>query len=325
LLVIGSPRQRKHKKKRKGMAVTVDPAKRDGADEENELCVRFLHQVPDNRRYGPAMERRGTHAEEIERAFTTQADAFEDPARNRVFTADSAWAFDRLPRVPGDLGLDVAAGTGHAARQLAPSVAVMVAVDATEAMLARGREQARREGLLNVVYMQGEAEALPFLAQSFDIAVCRFAMHHFERPEAVIAELARCTRAGGHVAVVDLIAHQSPDISVRQNQLERLRDPSHTRMLAERELVDLMTEAGLALVNVETRGAQRPLAPWLAQSATPPDVAERIRRSLRSELSTGADPTGFAPRECEREGELWFNQTFAACVAVRRPVPPTPE
>ena len=104
---------------------------------------------------------------------------------HRFFTADAARAFDRLPRAPSDLGLDVAAGTGHAARQLAPSVAVMVAVDATAAMLDRGREQARREGLLNLVYMRGEAEALPFLAESFDVTVCRFAMHHFERPEAV--------------------------------------------------------------------------------------------------------------------------------------------
>ena len=84
-----------------------------------------------------------------------------------------------------------------------------------------------------------------------------------------------------------------------------------------------MTEAGLAPGEVETRAVQRPLAPWLEQSATPPDVAERIRRSLRSELSAGGEPTGFAPRE--REGELWFTQTFAACVAVRRPAPAMPE
>jgi SAM-dependent methyltransferase len=182
-------------------------------------------------------------------------------------------------------------------------------------MLARGREQARQEGLRNVVYMQGEAEALPFLAGSFDIAICRFAMHHFERPEVVIAELVRCTRVGGHVAIVDLIADQTSDIAARQNQLERLRDPSHTRMIAEGELVGMMTEAGLAPLDVQTRALPRPLAPWLTQAATPPDAADEIRRSLLSELSANSNPTGFAP--LEREGELWFTQTFAACVGVR--------
>jgi ubiquinone/menaquinone biosynthesis C-methylase UbiE len=257
-----------------------------------------------------------THAEEVERAFTTQADAFEDSARNRVFTTDSTWAFDRLPRAAGDLALDVAAGTGHAARQLAPSVGAVVAVDATAAMLVRGREQARREGLANVIYMQGDAEALPFVDQSFDVAVCRFAVHHFEHPEAVVAELARCVCAGGHVAIVDLIADEAPDIAAEQNRLERLRDPSHTRMLAEPELVDLMAGAGLEPVAVTTRALERPLAPWLDQSATARDVADRIRGSLHAELD-GDDGalTGFAPQE--RDGELWFTQTFAACIAAR--------
>lgn len=75
------------------------------------------------------------HAGRIERAFTHQAAAFEDATRNRVFTADARWAFDALPRHGDELVLDAAAGTGHAARQLAPSVRAVVALDATEAML----------------------------------------------------------------------------------------------------------------------------------------------------------------------------------------------
>jgi ubiquinone/menaquinone biosynthesis C-methylase UbiE len=59
------------------------------------------------------------HARRIERAFTTQADAFEDPSRNQVFTSDARWVFERLPLTADDVVLDVAAGTGHAARQLA--------------------------------------------------------------------------------------------------------------------------------------------------------------------------------------------------------------
>lgn len=54
------------------------------------------------------------HAEEINRAFTAQAEAFEDPGRNRVFTADAHWVFERLPMTGDELVLDVAAGTGHA-------------------------------------------------------------------------------------------------------------------------------------------------------------------------------------------------------------------
>ncbi|MGI8714074.1 MAG: class I SAM-dependent methyltransferase [Solirubrobacteraceae bacterium] len=252
------------------------------------------------------------HRQRIERAFTGQADAFEDRARNRVFTSDASWVFDHLPRAGDELAIDVAAGTGHAARQLAPSVRAVVALDATAAMLARGREQARREQILNVVFMQGDAAALPFLDGSFDIAVCRFAAHHFERPEAVVAELARCTRTGGHVALVDLIAADDAGLAAQQNRLERLRDESHARMLARGELVELLGAAGLQPVDVSTRALRRPLEPWLDQAATGDDAAAEIRRTLRSELA-GGEPTGFAPTEID--GRLMFTQTFAACIS----------
>jgi hypothetical protein len=50
------------------------------------------------------------HAEQIEQAFTTQGEAFEDPSRNRVFTSDARWVFERLPLIAEDLVLDVSAG-----------------------------------------------------------------------------------------------------------------------------------------------------------------------------------------------------------------------
>jgi hypothetical protein len=50
--------------------------------------------------YAGPMTAEEPHATAIRRAFTTQAGAFEDPARNRLFTIDARWVFDALP-VPG--------------------------------------------------------------------------------------------------------------------------------------------------------------------------------------------------------------------------------
>ncbi len=251
------------------------------------------------------------HRQRIERAFTGQAEAFEDARFNRVFTGDAGWLFERLPRGPQDLVLDVAAGTGHAARQLASDVRAVVAVDATEAMLRRGRDAARAEGRRNIVFVHGDAADLPFPDASFDIAVCRFAVHHFPAPERPLAELNRCVRPGGRVAVADLVADDDPGVAEVQNELERRRDPSHTRMLSAAELAEAVAASGCTQVTVECRALVRPLGPWLEQAGCPPEASDAIRARLEDELA-GGPVTGLAPRW--REGELVFAQTFASCI-----------
>jgi ubiquinone/menaquinone biosynthesis C-methylase UbiE len=239
------------------------------------------------------------HAEAVAKAFSQQAEAFEDPRFNRLFTTDSEWLFERLPLDRDDLVLDVAAGTGHVARRLAPRVRAVVALDATAAMLEQGRAQAPP----NVIFVRGDAAALPFLDGSFDIVVSRFAVHHFERPEVQLAEMRRCVRPGGRLAIADLVAEHE-----EQNRLERLRDPSHTRMLTLDEL-----KALVGTDDVEVRGVVRPLEPWLAQTETPEPAAKEIRAALAAELDGGA-PTGFRPSR-DDDGELHFVHTMASLIA----------
>jgi SAM-dependent methyltransferase len=238
---------------------------------------------------------------ERERSFTQQAAAFEDPRFNRLFTTDSEWLFERLSLGADDLVLDVAAGTGHVARRLAPSVRAVVALDATRAMLEQGRAQAPP----NVLFVPGDAAALPFLDASFDVVVTRFAIHHFEDPAVQLAEMRRVLKPGGRLAVADLIAH--PEAAETQNRLEALRDPSHVRMLELDELTTLVQGD-----DVEVRDVVRPLEPWLLQTEPAPEAADEIRAALRDEIA-GGPPTGFRPSE--RDGELHFVHTMASLIA----------
>jgi ubiquinone/menaquinone biosynthesis C-methylase UbiE len=247
------------------------------------------------------------HSEAIERAFTQQAEAFEDPTYNRLFTTDSEWLFDRLPLTSDDLVLDVAAGTGHVARRMAPKVRAVLAIDATEAMLEAGRIEAKRAALRNVVFMQADAAKLPFLDASFDIVVSRFAVHHFENPRVQLSEMRRCLRMGGRLAIADLVCDPDADVAELQNHLERLRDPSHTRMLSLEKLADLVGST-----DVEFRDVERKLGPWLEQTQTSPEARAEIRDALEAELA-GGPATGFRPREVE--GQLGFLHTMASVIA----------
>ena len=247
------------------------------------------------------------HAKTVERAFGKQAAAFEDPEFNRLFTVDSEWLFARLELQPDDIVLDVAAGTGHVARGFAPQVRTVVALDSTAGMLEAGWIEAKRAALRNVVFMQGDAAALPFVDGSFDVVVSRFAVHHFEDPAVQIAEMRRVLRPGGRLAVADLIADPDPAVAATQNRLERLRDPSHTRMLALDELADLVGGT-----DVEFRDIERSLEPWLAQTQTPKKAAAEIRIALQGDLD-GGSPTGFRPRDVD--GDARFLHTMASVIA----------
>jgi ubiquinone/menaquinone biosynthesis C-methylase UbiE len=252
------------------------------------------------------------HRAAVERAFSQQASAFEDQRLNRVFTTNVEWLFEQLALDPDYLLLDVAAGTGHAARALAPFVRGVVALDATEAMLEAGKLAAEQAGIGNVVFQRGDAAALPFMDRSFDVVVSRFAVHHFEQPSLQVAEMSRCLRADGQLAIADLVCDDDPEIAAVQNRLERWRDPSHTAMLTVDGLRDLFALAGLPVGEVQTRDIDRPLTPWLQQTEASGDVVARIGEELRAELR-GGPATGFHPRE--QDGELHFVQRFASLTA----------
>jgi ubiquinone/menaquinone biosynthesis C-methylase UbiE len=254
------------------------------------------------------------HASLTERSFTQQAPAFEDKRFNQVLTTESEWLYRSLPLTASDLLLDVAAGTGLAGRSLARGVRAVIALDATPEMLEVGRRVAIDEALTNVVFQRGDAAALPFLNESFEVVVCRYALHHFPEPEIQITEMVRVLRPGGHLALADLLADENPNAATVQNHLERLRDPSHAHALPAAKLRTALERHGLTVVATETRAVRRPLAPWMEQTQTPTAAVEKIESALTGELDRHGAPTGFQPQRDE-EGRLTIVQTLASLVA----------
>jgi ubiquinone/menaquinone biosynthesis C-methylase UbiE len=257
------------------------------------------------------------HDELTRRAFTQQATTFEDVRLNQVLTRESEWVFERLPRGKRDVVLDVAAGTGLGSRTLAADVAAVVAVDATEAMLEVGQREAERAGIGNIVFMRAAAESLPFLDGSFPIVVCRYAVHHFADPDRPMAEMSRCLRPWGRLAVADMVADERPGPAAAMNEIERLRDPSHVRALSASELQSLIVRHGLEAHFADSRAVRRPLEPWLEQSATPREAREEVRRRLAAEIDgTAGSETGMQPRY-EQDGSISFVHTLTSVFALR--------
>ena len=98
--------------------------------------------------------------------------------------------------------LDVATGTGAQAFAFAGRVGKVVGIDLSEAML---RMACKKDPPPNLSFQQGDAALLPFADGSFDAACVSFALHEMPSSvrERVLREMARVTRQGGAVIVVD--------------------------------------------------------------------------------------------------------------------------
>lgn len=106
----------------------------------------------------------------------------------------------------GESVLDVACGTGNATIPAAQTGARATGLDLTPELLEGGRRRAADAGV-EIDWVQGDAEALPFDDGSFDVVLstfgCMFAPDH----KQTAAEIARVVRPGGRIG----IASWTPD------------------------------------------------------------------------------------------------------------------
>lgn len=108
---------------------------------------------------------------------------------------------------PEDRVVDLGAGTGLLALELAPRVDRVVAIDQSEAMLRRLEEKARADGIANVRPLVGDLRSLPLEDESATLVVSNYAFHHLRDPdkEIALAEARRVLAPGGRLVVCDMM------------------------------------------------------------------------------------------------------------------------
>lgn len=118
---------------------------------------------------------------------------------------------DRLDLEPGMRLLDVACGTGNAALPAARAGADVTGLDLASVLLDGGRAAAAAEGL-EVEWVEGDAEDLPFEDGAFDRVVSTFGHMFAPRHRRTAEEMARVCATGGVIA----FACWTPDGTVGQ-------------------------------------------------------------------------------------------------------------
>lgn len=108
----------------------------------------------------------------------------------------------RQPLCPGMRVLDVACGTGNLAVLAAQSGCVVSGIDIAANLLEQARDRAHAAGL-DIDFQEGDAEALPYPDNSFDLTVSMFGVMFTPRPAVAAAELWRVTKPGGQIALAN--------------------------------------------------------------------------------------------------------------------------
>lgn len=198
--------------------------------------------------------------------------ADEIAARQDARAAELAEAVQAFVLPAGDeRALDAGTGAGALALALAPFVREVVGVDVVPELLARARERAPA----NATFVEGDATALPFADGAFDLAGALRTLHHIHRPELAVAELARVTRPGGHVLVVDQLAPIDPLEALAVDRFERARAADHERLLSDQDLRGLFDANRLVLLRERRVVEQRDVGEFLDRAGCVGEARQR--------------------------------------------------
>jgi ubiquinone/menaquinone biosynthesis C-methylase UbiE len=208
--------------------------------------------------------------------------------------------------------LDVATGAGHTGLYLASLGHRVVLADLAAPMLDRVREAAAQRGL-NVEVKQHLAEELPYPDQSFDLVTCRVAAHHFSSPPDFIRETARVLRANGWFLLIDgSVPDDEPETEEWLHRVEKLRDPSHHRLLSPRAWTALCEREGLSVSSAELHPFKQPDLEWYFETAA---TSPENRVAVRELIATASPTVRRVLQLGEEEGRIvwwWSRLTLIA-------------
>ena len=155
---------------------------------------------------------------------------------------------------------DIGTGKGRFAISFALQGAEVYALDISAEMLDQAQQDAEKAGV-QVRYLRGDAENLPYPDDFFDIVVCMETIMHVPHPDKLVRELARVVRPDGQVMLsmtnkyrLNALGRLPQDLVQRLRALRGRQTPRYMWSYGVPTFVRFLREAGLELTRLHGQG-----------------------------------------------------------------------
>ena len=118
----------------------------------------------------------------------------------------------------GDVVIDLGSGAGNdcfVARAETGETGKVIGIDFTEAMINKARENAEKLGFNNVEFRFGDIEKMPVTANAADVVVSNCVLNLVPDKDAVIKEIYRVLKPGGHFSISDIVLTGELPVQIR--------------------------------------------------------------------------------------------------------------
>lgn len=153
----------------------------------------------------PELPQGDAKAKVVQNMFDAIAPRYDMVNRIMTFRLDTRWrkiAVRKLALVKGARVLDLASGTGDLCVDLRKAGLIPLSFDMSFGMLAADHSKAPR--------VQADILRLPIAAQSVDGVTCGFALRNLVDLNVFFHEIARVTKPGGRIALLDVSTPTNP-------------------------------------------------------------------------------------------------------------------